>query len=321
MSFDREKLKANIAALASQGVYIGTSSWKYEGWLGSLYTPSMYEYRGKLAQSRFKRDCLTEFAQVFKTVSVDAAYYTFPTEKYLQGLSDQTPADFRFSLKVTDAITIKKFPNLDRFGPQAGRTNEHFLDAQLFINSFLSPCKAIRSKIGLIMFEFSQFWPTDYVRGRDFMNALDQFFTQLPKDWPYAVEIRNRTFLHPEYFTMLRRHCVTHIFNSWTEMPPTIEQIDLPGCFTTDELFGARMLLRPGRRFEEAVKLFSPYNGVKEIYPEGRAAGLALVRKARRMGARGKGFIYVNNRFEGNALQTIAAILDAAEREGLITPA
>ena len=36
----------------------------------------------------------------------------------------QTSDDFLFGLKVTDAITIKKYPNLDRFGQQAGKRNE-----------------------------------------------------------------------------------------------------------------------------------------------------------------------------------------------------
>jgi hypothetical protein len=31
MAFDREDLKAKAANLAAQGVFIGTSSWKYEG--------------------------------------------------------------------------------------------------------------------------------------------------------------------------------------------------------------------------------------------------------------------------------------------------
>jgi hypothetical protein len=36
-------------------------------------------------------------------------------------MADQVPDDFRFGLKVTDVVTIKKFPNLDRFGPLAGK--------------------------------------------------------------------------------------------------------------------------------------------------------------------------------------------------------
>src|ERR1035441_1017797 len=100
MAFDREQIKKKAAALAAKGVYVGTSSWKYEGWLDQLYTPGRYEYRGKVAKTRFERDCLREYAEVFKTVSVDAAYYTFPSEKYLTGLADQVPDDFRFGFKV-----------------------------------------------------------------------------------------------------------------------------------------------------------------------------------------------------------------------------
>jgi uncharacterized protein YecE (DUF72 family) len=48
---------------------------------------------------------------VFKTVCVDAAYYDFPRVEYLQRLADQVPDDFRFGFKVTDALTIKKFPS------------------------------------------------------------------------------------------------------------------------------------------------------------------------------------------------------------------
>jgi DNA-directed DNA polymerase III PolC len=34
---------------------------KYEGWFGQLYTPTRYEYRGKVAKTRFERECLSEY--------------------------------------------------------------------------------------------------------------------------------------------------------------------------------------------------------------------------------------------------------------------
>ena len=40
-----------------------------------LYDGARCEYRGKFAETRFKRDCLAEYAEVFKTVCVDAAYF------------------------------------------------------------------------------------------------------------------------------------------------------------------------------------------------------------------------------------------------------
>src|SRR5438132_10538225 len=124
IAFDREAIKQRAAELAAKGVFIGTSSWKYEGWFGQLYNPARYEYRGKVAKTRFQRDCLSEYAEVFKTVCVDAAYYDFPRREYLQGLADQVPDGFRFGFKVTDEITTRKFPNLDRFGLRAGKPNE-----------------------------------------------------------------------------------------------------------------------------------------------------------------------------------------------------
>jgi uncharacterized protein YecE (DUF72 family) len=59
-------------------VFIGTSSWKYQGWFGQLYDRARYEYRGRFAEARFNSECLGEYSEVFKTVCVDAAYYTFP---------------------------------------------------------------------------------------------------------------------------------------------------------------------------------------------------------------------------------------------------
>ncbi len=313
MAFDREIVKAMAAELAARGVYVGTSSWKYEGWLNQLYTPGRYEYRGKVATKRFERDCLSEYAEVFKTVCVDAAYYTFPKAEYLQGLADQVPDDFRFGFKVTDSITIKKFPNHARHGAKAGRANEDFLNADLFATAFLKPCGEIRSKIGVLMFEFSRFWPSDYAHGRDFVADLDKFLGYLPKGWPYAIEMRNQGWLREEYFACLARHGITHVFNSWDAMPPVDEQMALPGSHTNPELVAARFLLKPGRNYEAAVKAFQPYDRTQEVYETARKAGARLIQTGKAAGPQQKTLIFVNNRLEGNALNTIAAMLEPAE--------
>ncbi len=313
MPFDREQVKTKVAELATQGVFIGTSSWKYEGWFGQLYNPARYQYRGKVAKARFERNCLSEYAEVFKTVCVDAAYYTFPSQKYLEGLTAQVPADFQFAFKVTDEIMVKKFPNLARFGHRAGHPNEHFLNAKLFADAFLRPCDSHRSNIGLLMFEFSRFYPSDYEQGREFVADLDRFLSQLPKSWPYAVEVRNKHWLEPDYFACLARHNVAHVFNSWNAMPPVDEQMAITGSRTSPDLCAARFLLKPGRSYEEAVKTFKPYDRVKEVYPEARVAGKKLVAETMKTLNKQKAFIYVNNRLEGNALETINAMLEEAD--------
>src|SRR5262245_20330695 len=296
MPFDRDRMKIKAAQLADSGVYVGTSSWKYEGWFDQLYTPARYEYRGKVAKTRFQRECLSEYAEVFKTVGVDAAYYDFPRREYLQGLADQVSDDFRFGFKVTDALTIKTFPKLDRFGPKAGQSNADFLNADLFATAFLTPCEDIREKVGVLMFEFSRFWPCDYERGRDFVQDLDAFLGKVPTGWPYAVEMRNEYWLHEEYFGCLARHGVTHIFNSWNAMPSLSEQMSLPASRTNAALVAARFLLKPGRKYEDAVKAFQPYTEVKEVNEEARKAGAALILEGEQYEPRRKTYIYVNNR-------------------------
>jgi uncharacterized protein YecE (DUF72 family) len=314
MSFDRDQVALKAAGLAARGVWVGTSSWKYEGWLGQLYDRQRYTYRGRFAKSRFTNHCLGEYARTFKTVCVDAAYYAFPTRDSLQTLAAQVPADFLFGFKVTDAITLKRFPRLERFGPRAGRSNPDFLNTDRFCELFLEPCDSIRSQIGILMFEFSRFRPADYARGREFIADLDGFLGGLPQGWPYGVEIRNAGWLQDEYFECLARHRVAHVYNSWEAMPSVGEQQALPLSRTHPRLAAARFLLKPGRRYEEAVASLQPYASVREINREARAAGAALIREGALQPDR-RTFVFVNNRLEGNAPATIGAMINEAESE------
>jgi uncharacterized protein YecE (DUF72 family) len=307
--FSKPDLQLRVASLAAENVFIGTSSWKYAGWCGQIYDERCYITRNKFSKKRFEETCLAEYARTFSTVCVDAGYYKFPDEKYLEKLCAQVPDGFRFSFKVTDTITLKHYPNLPRFGALAGMDNRHFLNAGMFRESFLKPCEQFRDHIGALIFEFSQFYSRDFEHGRDFAAALDTFLGELPRGWQYGIEIRNKTFLQPEYFEMLSRHGVAHVFNSWSRMPPVSEQLAMEGSQTTD-FMAARFLLTPGRKYEEAVKEFGPYKETKAADTDARAAGKALIAKAKRTSKR-PSFIYVNNRLEGNALNTIKAMKDA----------
>ena len=304
MIFDRNQVANRVKELSSHNIYIGTSSWKYEGWIGQLYSPERYSYRGKVAKSRFEAGCLEEYSEVFKTVCVDAGFYRFPEERYVEKLAGQVPDGFKLSFKVTDEITLKNFPNQQRHGSRAGKANDNFLNADLFAKAFLGPLSSHKDKIGVLMFEFGHLYKRDFEQGRDFVAALDGFLGQLPSGWQYGVEIRNKEFLRPEYFHVLRRHGVTHVFNSWSGMPPVDEQMAFEGSFTAD-YFASRFLLRPGRKYEEAVKSFSPYESVQDPFPEGRRAIETLATKKPLKPS----YIFVNNRLEGSALGTIAGVL------------
>ena len=165
MNFDRDQMRAAAARLAREGVFVGASSWKYSGWLGQLYTNDRYVWRGRFSEARFERLCLAEYAEVFKTVCVDAAYYRFPDQQFLEQLVSRAPADFLFALKVTDRITLKRFADLPRFGRRAGTANGDFLNAGLFASAFLGPCRPFQANLGLLIFEFSRFSPASSSAG------------------------------------------------------------------------------------------------------------------------------------------------------------
>jgi hypothetical protein len=82
-----------------------------------------------------------------------------------------------------------------------------------------------------------------------------------------------------------------------------------PGSRTNPNLVAARFLLKPGRKYEQAVKAFEPYDSIKEENPEARAAGKALIEAGKAAGPKSRTFIYVNNRLEGNAIATIGAMV------------
>ncbi len=166
--------------------------------------------------------------------------------------------------------------------------------------------------MGILLFEFSKFFPSDYQHGRDFVADLDKFLGELPAGWPYGVEIRNKNFLHPDYFGVLKQRGVAHVFNSWADMPPVNDQLTLDGSRTNPSLSAARFLLKPGRKYQEAVDLFEPYDKIKEPNTDARAAGAALIKEGRSAAGKRKTFIFVNNRLEGNALGTVAAMLGEA---------
>ena len=296
-----QKNKERLHRWASKGILFGTSSWKYQGWKGTIYN------RVYPSTKVFNRVCLAEYSELFPSVCADFALYDFPKPDTMQVIHDQTTDDFKLSLKVTDRITVKRYPNIPRYGPNAGKENPDFLNIELFEDAFLKPIKALKKKRGAIIFEFSIFHKNSGVTYDRFVAMMDSFCSKLPKGNEYAVEIRNREFLTEEYLRMLTSHGVTHVLNSWTKMPPIIEQIQCAGVLA-GKFSVARALLKPGRTYEQAVELFQPYDSIKEENPELR---LGLVEAVGRCIEEGKTlYAYVNNRAEGNSPKTIDAILD-----------
>lgn len=301
----RAQLAARLAELAEQGIYLGTSSWKYEGWIGQIYTRERYCTRGRFSQKKFQTECLAEYAEVFPAVGGDFSFYQFPSRDYWRRLFSVAPPRLKFGLKVPEQITVKEWPGHARYGGRAGKPNEHFLDADLFRSAFVEPLEPYAARVGVFIFEFGAMGRRHYESVQPFAADLRRFLAALPGGWRYAVEVRNREYLAEPYFDVLRERGAAHVFNAWTRMPPLEEQVEIEAACTADFLL-ARALLRHGRTYEQAVARFEPYDRVQEVDEGARAALRKLIERARQR--RQMAFLFVNNRLEGNAPSTIQAV-------------
>jgi uncharacterized protein YecE (DUF72 family) len=306
-AFDRDGLRERLSSLAARGVYVGGSSWKYEGWLDQIYSRSRYLTRGKFSKKLFEESCLGEYATVFPAVCGDFSFYQFPSEAFWAKLFRQTPETFRWGFKVPEQITVESWPVHPRCGALAGLENPTFLDAGLFEQGFLKTIEPWRRQVGVLIFEFGTFRQKTFETVGQFAARLDAFLERLPAGWRYAVEVRNADFLAAPYFDCLRAHNVTHVYNAWTRMPGIDEQIAIPGSSTSDMIV-TRALLRRGRPYEDAVRMFSPYDRVQEMNEPVRQGLRELIDVALVDGR--PAFVFVNNRLEGNSPGTIIAITE-----------
>jgi uncharacterized protein YecE (DUF72 family) len=291
--------------LLSPLIRFGTSTWTYEGWQGQVY-------KKQYAKSVFARECLGEYCQyqynnepLFRTVGNDSTFYRPPTTNQLLRYLNQIAEDFEMCCKVWEEITIPRFANHGRYGVKAGQPNPRFLDANLFNEMVLTPYREAKFQphAGPFLFEFQR----HEVPMEEFCSRLAGFFDQLPREFRYAVEIRNPALLGPQYQQVLERYGVAHVYNHWSYMPPLAEQHTRMDGFTAP--FTVLRLLTPLKiSYEAAKKRAEPYTKIVEVLPEMRRETVDLVRKA--VAENRRAYVLVNNRSEGNAPLTIQGLAD-----------
>lgn len=228
-------------------VKFGTSTWTYEGWQGQVYK---YQY----AKSKFVQECLGEYCQyqhqgqsLFRTVGNDSTFYRPPTANQLRRFLHQIPEDFERCFKVWEEITIPSYANQARYGPRTGQPNPRFLDAKSS-TSLCSHRIVRRNSSPMPAPSCSSF----SVTVGEFCIRLDGFLDQLPKNFRYAIEIRNPGLLGPAYHKVLETHGVAHVYNHWSSMPALADQHTRLGSFTVP--FTVLRLLTPLKMSHEAAK-------------------------------------------------------------------
>ncbi|MES1240241.1 MAG: DUF72 domain-containing protein [Acidobacteriota bacterium] len=283
-----------------EDIYLGGSTWSFPGWRGLVY-------EGKLTESKLAHEGLAAYAQhpLFRCVGVDRTYYApLPAEDYAD-YAAQVPDDFRFVVKAHEACTVSRWPDRPRYGAQRGQVNPLFLDAAYTADQVVAPfVEGLEVKAGALLFQFS---PQDLGVPERFAEELRAFLCALPRGPVSAVEVRNREILTPAYADALAEARACHCHNVHPRMPDVLTQARLAG---TDRprtpITIARWLLGPGMTYEEAGRLYSPFN--KLVAPDENARN-GLARLAHNAIAAGRPFVCtVNNNGEGSAPLSIEAL-------------
>jgi len=175
-------------------LYIGTSAFTAAGWEGTFYPPCMKP-----------ADYLSYYATKFNSVEIDSTFYRTPSKSTVQGWERKTPPGFVFAAKVPSLVTHDRV----------------LVDCDAEFKEFVQTMDLLGDKLGPLLLQFGYFNKKTFVGVNDFLARLKPFLKKLPKDHKFAVEIRNKNWLVPQFVEALREHGVTLalIDQSWMPRP------------------------------------------------------------------------------------------------------
>jgi uncharacterized protein YecE (DUF72 family) len=173
---------------------IGTSAFTAAGWPGTFYPEGLPE-----------RDYLTYYARKFDAVEIDSTFYRTPTASTVKGWNAKTPPGFLFAAKVPQIITHEKV----------------LVDCDAEFKQFIEVMDNLGEKLGPLLLQFGYFNKKAFVGVNDFLARLRPFLKKLPKGHRFAVEIRNKNWLVPQFVEALRERDVALalIDQAWMPRP------------------------------------------------------------------------------------------------------
>ena len=200
----------------TSAIRIGVSGWRYPPWRGAFYPAGLRQ-----------ADELAYAAQKLPTVEINGSFYSLQTPASYAAWHDTTPPGFIFGVKGGRFIThMKRLRDIDK--PLA--------------NFFASGIFRLQEKLGPVLWQFPpnmKYQPqlfADFIgklpmdtaaaltlaRRRDArMTGRAALSIDAVRPMRHAMEIRNETFLDPDFITLLRRHNVALVVadtgNRWPQ--------------------------------------------------------------------------------------------------------
>lgn len=242
-------------------------------------------------------DYLSFYATKFDTVEVDSTFYRTPSVSTVRGWYEKTPKGFIFAAKVPQVITHEKV----------------LKDCETEFKTFLNTMESLGEKLGPLLLQFGYFNKKAFLGVNDFLARLVPFMKKLPKGQKFAVEIRNKNWLVPQFVEALRDRNValTLIDQSWMPRPSQIfDKLDpITSDFTYVRWLGDR------KGIEQRTKTWD------EVIVDRSSELSEWVEILRRVHKRKiQIFAYANNHYAGHAPATVELFQDLWRSRGPVNP-
>ena len=219
-------------------VYIGTSGWSYKSWEKHFYPEDVS------VANHFHF-----YATQFPTVEINLTFYRLPSPRMVKGWRDKAPEGFVYAVKGSRFITHMK----------------KLKDVEQGLKNYFDRISPMKSKVAVVLWQLPPMLKCDLDRLRNFLKIL-------PRSYRHAVEFRDRSWVRPETYALLRKFSAAYASVSSLGMPRDL-------TVTSDIVY---------------IRFHGLENGAAHDYT--RAELLPWARHIRHQAARGKRvFVYFNN--------------------------
>lgn len=150
-------------------LFIGTSGWHYESWIGPFYPPRCP-----------KPKLLAFYADVFRATEINLSFYRLPSEQAVAAWRGGTPEGFLFSWKVHRVITHYR----------------RLRGTQDDVANVFARMGGLGEKGGPVLFQLPPRFRADRDRLADFLRTL-------PANGRYTFEFRDPSWYEPAIFELL----------------------------------------------------------------------------------------------------------------------
>jgi uncharacterized protein YecE (DUF72 family) len=308
-------------------LFIGTTSDRYAGWLGQIYSADKYDGRisrrtttvgGKTyTEEVLPVDSVIEYYDHFSVLEIDFTFYRplvdskgTPTSNLhvLRNYHKHMTKNDWMILKVPQIIFAKKL--------RRGKTfveNPDYLNPELFVKGFHEPATSLlENSLAGMIFEQEYQRKSEASTPMNLASELDEFFTRIPKDHRYHVEVRTGRLLAQPLFDVLAKHGVGLVLSHWTWLPSLQSQFEKAqgAKWNSDNSLLIRLLTPRGKNYAETYEAAFPFDSIVEgmLNPNTVQDVVTVVRAALKEGR--WVYLLINNRAGGNAPLIAAEIVE-----------